>query len=168
MNYTSDSLGKMGAKSQSNYKSIKKMMPRLGKINPQKLDDLMLQLHNSEFNKIDCLQCANCCKSISPAMNESDVRRMAATLKLKISEFIARFVDLDDEGDYVFKQAPCPFLGVGNFCSIYETRPRACREYPHTNRKRFYQILDITTKNYRICPAVFNIVEHLKKTSILY
>jgi Fe-S-cluster containining protein len=95
-------------------------------------------------------------------MNESDVRRMSAAMKLKISEFNIRYLNIDDEGDYVFKQTPCPFLGEGNFCSVYETRPRACREYPHTNRKRFYQILDLTCKNYKVCPAIFNIVENLK------
>jgi Fe-S-cluster containining protein len=138
------------------------MISKLGKLNSQKLDDLMLQLHYSEFKKIDCLECANCCKTISPAMNESDVRRMSAAMKLKISEFNIRYLNIDDEGDYVFKQTPCPFLGEGNFCSVYETRPRACREYPHTNRKRFYQILDLTCKNYKVCPAIFNIVENLK------
>jgi Fe-S-cluster containining protein len=165
MNYTNDSLEKLRAKGQSNYNSVKKMIPRLAKMSPQKLDGLMLQLHEDEFNKIDCLQCANCCKTISPAMNESDVRRMAASMKLKIGDFYARFLEMDSEGDYVFRQSPCPFLGSDNFCSIYESRPRACYEYPHTNRKRFYQVLDITLKNYKVCPAVFNILEQLRQGS---
>jgi uncharacterized protein len=167
MNYTNESLTKLQVKGHSNLKSVKKVMTRLGKMNPRKLDDLMLQLHHNEFKKIDCLKCSNCCKTISPALNESDIRRMAATLKLKISEFNDRFLNIDDDGDYIFKQSPCPFLGEDNFCSVYESRPRACREYPHTDRKRFYQILDLTIKNYKVCPAVFNILEQLKQSSVL-
>jgi uncharacterized protein len=167
MKYTVESLEKMIVKSPSNYKSTKNFMAKLGKMHPQKLDDLMLKSHINEFNKIDCLKCANCCKSISPAMNESDIRRMASYLKLKISEFNTRFLNLDEDGDYVFKETPCPLLGEGNYCSVYNSRPRACREYPHTDRKRFYQIIELTCKNYKICPAVFNIIENLKTTSVI-
>jgi Fe-S-cluster containining protein len=166
MNYTIESIERLKLKGAANYKSIKKFMFRLSKMNPRKLDELMLQFHNTEFNKIDCLQCANCCKSISPAMNESDIRRLASFLKLKISDFCSRYINMDEEGDYVFKQTPCPFLEHNNYCSAYESRPRACREYPHTDRKRFYQITELTAKNYKVCPAVFNIIEDLKKSSL--
>jgi Fe-S-cluster containining protein len=46
---------------------------------------------------------------------------------------------------------------------IYEVRPKACREFPHTDRKKFQQISDLTLKNIPICPAAFNIVEEMKK-----
>jgi Fe-S-cluster containining protein len=46
---------------------------------------------------------------------------------------------------------------------IYEVRPKACREYPHTDRKKFQQITDITLKNVAICPAAYNIVEEMKR-----
>jgi Fe-S-cluster containining protein len=82
---------------------------------------------------------------------------------MKTSKFIDKFLLIDEEGDYVFKQAPCPFLGDDNYCSIYECRPGSCREYPHTDRKRFYQILDINAKNSKVCPAVFSIIDHLKQ-----
>ena len=166
IDYTNESLERLRVAGQSNYKSIKKFMAKLSRLNPQKLDDLMLRLHNAEFKKIDCLKCSNCCKTISPAMNNSDVRRMAATMKIKISEFNDLYLNIDNDGDYIFKQSPCPFLGEDNFCSVYESRSRACREYPHTNRKRFYQILDLTSKNYKVCPAVFNIVEQLKQSPL--
>jgi Fe-S-cluster containining protein len=87
----------------------------------------------------------------------------AARIKMAGYNFIEEFLQLDDEGDYVFRVAPCPFINGDNYCSIYESRPRACREYPHTDRKRFYQILELTARNTTVCPAVFNIVEKLKK-----
>jgi uncharacterized protein len=167
MSYTDESLESLKLKSRSNRNSAKKFILKLGRLNPQKLDDIMSQLLQIEFKKIDCLKCANCCKTISPAMNESDIRRMASALKIKVSEFYSRFLNMDDEGDYVFKKTPCLFLGEDNYCSLYESRPRACMEYPHTDRKRFYQILELVQKNYEICPVVFNIIERLKKSSAL-
>jgi Fe-S-cluster containining protein len=44
---------------------------------------------------------------------------------------------------------------------IYEVRPKACREFPHTDRKKFQQISDLTLKNN--LPGCFNIVEEMKK-----
>ncbi|MBN1599883.1 MAG: YkgJ family cysteine cluster protein [Bacteroidales bacterium] len=122
----------------------------------------MLKLHDEEFAKINCLECALCCKSISPAIYRSDIKRMAAFLKLSVPQVIDTYLTEDNDGEFVFRQTPCPFLGDDNYCSIYESRPKACREYPHTNRKRFYQILSLTAKNAKVCPAVFNIVEKLR------
>ena len=68
--------------------------------------------------------------------------------------------------DYVLQTVPCTFLGEDNSCSIYEVRPKACREYPHTNRIKQHQILNLTEKNVEVCPAVYNIVEKLKKKLI--
>jgi len=71
--------------------------------------------------------------------------------------------ELDEDDFMVLKQAPCSFLDSDNSCLIYDARPKACREYPHTNRKKFIQLANLTIKNTEICPAVFNIVENLKK-----
>ncbi len=129
---------------------------------PADLDDTMQELHNSAFEKIDCLDCANCCKTISPLLIDRDIQRISKYLKLKPSDFVSTFLREDSDSDYVFRKTPCPFLMKDNYCSIYEVRPRACREYPHTNRKRFIQILDLTLKNTFICPAVFDIIEDLR------
>ena len=56
-----------------------------------------------------------------------------------------------------------PFLKGNNYCSVYEARPEACRGYPHTGDKQFRSIVDITLQNTLYCPAVFEIVEGLKK-----
>jgi len=70
---------------------------------------------------------------------------------------------VDNEGDYVFNETPCPFLMPDNYCMVYESRPKACREYPHTNRRKFVQILNLTQKNREACPIVYKIVENLKE-----
>ncbi|MCG8411138.1 MAG: YkgJ family cysteine cluster protein [Bacteroidales bacterium] len=140
----------------------KPFFAKLKKKKPKKLDDIVHELHHEVFEDINCLDCAKCCKSISPTLYDKDVERLAKHLKIKPSKFIEEYLYIDDENDYVFKQTPCPFLLGDNYCMVYENRPKACREYPHTDRKRFYQILNLTLKNTEVCPAVFNIVEELK------
>lgn len=46
------------------------------------------------------------------------------------------YLRVDEDNDKVFKSMPCPFLGEDNLCSIYDIRPKACREFPHTDRKK--------------------------------
>jgi len=136
---------------------------KLKKKKPKNLDDIVHQLHHEVFEEINCLDCANCCKSISPTLYEKDIERLAKLLKIKPSQLVDEYLQIDEEKDYVFRKQPCPFLLPDNYCVVYESRPRACREYPHTDRKRFYQILDLTLKNTEVCPAVFDVVEKLKE-----
>ena len=130
----------------------------------RKVDEAFHSLHEQVFAEVDCLDCGNCCKSLGPRITDADIRRISSAQKIKPSEFTGKFLLLDEDNDYVFKQMPCPFLGEDNFCQIYENRPRACREYPHTDRRRMHQILDITLKNASTCPAVFEIIERLRNT----
>ena len=57
-------------------------------------------------------------------------------------------------------------LSEDNYCSIYDVRPKACRKFPHTDRIKQKQLLKITEKNVQVCPAVYDIVEKLKKQLI--
>lgn len=136
---------------------------KLKRTKPKQLDVTIHQLHDEVFEKTDCLACANCCKTTSPIFYQRDIERLAKHLKIKPGTFIDTYLRIDEDHDYVLKKAPCPFLGSDNYCSVYEARPTACREYPHTNRKRMEQILDLTYRNTMVCPAVLEIVERLKK-----
>lgn len=140
-----------------------KLMQRLKKSNHRNLDALFHQEHQQVFRRIDCLSCANCCKTTSPIFRDVDIRRLAKRQRMTETKFIEAYLRLDAEGDYVLTQAPCPFLGADNYCSVYEERPLACREYPHTDRKNMYQILPLTRKNMEICPAVSEIVQAIEK-----
>lgn len=145
------------------HKENKVFFTKLKKKPPKQLDYLMLELHEEEFRKTDCLQCANCCKTTGPLFTDKDIERIAKHFKLKSSQFIENYLRVDEDNDYVLQSVPCTFLGTDNFCSIYEVRPKACREFPHTDRKKFHQISNLTLKNVAICPAAFNIVEAMKK-----
>ncbi len=86
---------------------------------------------------------------------------MAKALRMKESQLVAQYLRLDEDDDYVLKTSPCFNLLPDNTCAVYEDRPLACREYPHTDRKNMYQIMDLTTQNTLICPAVASIVEKI-------
>jgi uncharacterized protein len=130
---------------------------------PKDLDLIVHELHENTFAQIDCLECANCCKTLGPRINEKDIERISKFLKFKKADFIKTYLKIDEDGDFVFQSMPCPFLLPDNYCSIYDVRPRACAEYPHTNRRKFQQIFNLTIKNSYTCPAVYEIVEGLKK-----
>lgn len=147
------------------YLETKKYFAKLKKRTPKNLDVTMQDLHQKEFEKTDCLTCGNCCKTTSPIFTDKDIERIAKYLKMKVRVFIEQYLDRDADDFYVLKTAPCTFLDLNdNSCFIYDVRPKACSEYPHTNRRKFIQLTDLTLKNTEVCPAVFNIVEKLKQT----
>ena len=140
---------------------IKKTFLKLKQKKPKELDTAFHMLHEKTFQKIDCLSCANCCKTTSPIFRDVDIKRIAKYLRMKEQNFIQQYLRMDEENDYVLQQSPCSFLGADNKCDIYEYRPLACREYPHTDRKNMFQILPLTEKNTEICPAVARIVDEI-------
>lgn len=144
-------------------KENKKYFEKLAKRKPRELDATAAALHEEVFEHTDCLQCANCCKTASPIFRDKDIERIAGHFRMRPGDFVEKHLHIDEEGDYVLNQQPCPFLGSGNYCSIYDIRPKACREYPHTDRKNFHQILDLTLKNTMICPAAFEVVKRLRE-----
>ncbi len=149
-------------KAQALKKENENFYRRLKLKSPKNLDNLFHAAHDSAFEKIDCLACANCCKTTSPIFYQRDIERAAKALKQKPGEFIDNYLRIDEDKDYVLKQAPCSFLSSTNYCDIYNDRPAACREYPHTNRKKMQQLLTLTFKNTLVCPAVLTITEEVK------
>lgn len=123
-----------------------------------KMDTIVQQLHEDVSAEIDCLSCANCCRTLGPAIYDKDIERMAKALRIKPAEVVSKYLIMDEDGDYVFRSMPCPFLLSDNYCSIYEARPKACREYPHTDRKRFEQIYKLTVKNSATCPIAYEVL----------
>lgn len=133
------------------------------RIKSKSLDTKFSVLHDGKFEKIDCLECANCCKTTSPIFIQTDIDRLARVFKMKSSEFIDQYLHRDEEGDFVLNSSPCPFLNTDNTCLVYSERPKACKEYPHTNRKNMHNILDLTLQNTLVCPAVFEIFQDFEK-----
>ena len=150
--------------SKEKYVETKKYFAKLKKRTPKNLDFVMQDLHKKEFKKTDCLTCGNCCKTTSPIFTNKDVERISKHFRMKVRVFTEQYLERDKDDFYVLKTAPCSFLDLtDNSCTIYDVRPKACSEYPHTDRRKFIQLTDLTLKNTEICPAVYNIVEALKE-----
>jgi len=156
-------LKQLPQRAKDTHNENKKFFQKLKQKPPKHLDVLMQELHEREFKQTDCLSCANCCKTTGPLFTDKDINRISKYFKMKQQQFIETYLKIDEDHDYVLKEVPCVFLTADNYCSIYENRPKACREFPHTNRKKFQQITNLTLKNVSICPAAFAIVEEMKK-----
>jgi len=149
-------------KAAEDEKANRELIRSLKKKPPRNLDDRVHDAHNLVFGRIDCLSCANCCKTLGPRITDKDIERLSKFLRVKSSVFIQTYLRVDEDGDYVFRTMPCPFLEEDNKCMVYENRPKACREYPHTDRKKFYQLLDLSLKNTYVCPAVNEILAEFR------
>lgn len=156
-------LAKFREEAASAKKSNEKLIEKLKREKPADLDDTMHALHEEVFAETDCTTCANCCKTISPIFKQKDIERVAKAMRMSPGPFIEKYLFMDEDGDFVLNTAPCPFLDSQNYCIVYNDRPQACRGYPHTDRKRVYQVLDITMLNTMVCPAVLEITNRLKE-----
>lgn len=147
--------------SESNRKRIDSVVKKARK--DKRIDHKINNLHDEVFAEVDCLKCANCCKTTGPLLTSSDIGRLSKRLKIAEKDFFNQYLRTDEDGDFVFQSMPCPFLGNDNYCSVYEDRPKACREFPHTDHKGQMDIMHLTRKNARICPAVSQIFQQLAK-----
>ena len=145
-------------KSAENQKKCKQFLQRTDKNSVLKA---LPKLHDEAFEKINCLKCGNCCKSYSPRFKTPDIKRISKILKMKEGEFIETYLRLDEDGDYVTKKIPCPFLGTDNHCSIYENRPGDCVRFPYTNEDIIVKRQHLTLKNSSFCPIVYYVLEKL-------
>jgi Fe-S-cluster containining protein len=101
------------------------------------------------------LHCGNCCSTTSPIFIAADIDKLARHLRKTPGDFIEKFLIVDsDDGHFMLRQTPCPFLGSDKYCSVYESRPRACAGFPHTDRRGVAEILPLILRNAEICPAV--------------
>mgnify|MGYP003582161240 CR=1 FL=1 len=139
----------------------KKYQQFLKKADKNKVLKKLPALHEEAFAKFDCLSCANCCKNYSPRFKTPDVKRISKKLGMKESSFIDTYLRVDDDGDFVVKSSPCPFLNDDNTCSIYEFRPSDCARFPYTDEDVFIKRQSLTLKNSEFCPITYFVLEKL-------
>jgi uncharacterized protein len=152
-----DHLLKLGKERQKEYKHL------LERGNFNKMLKALPDLHEEAFAKIDCLQCANCCKNHSPRFKQPDIKRIAKVLRIKEGELVERYLKLDEDGDYVTRSRPCPFLAEDNTCDVYDDRPGDCRRYPYTDEDVLLKRTQLTLKNAVVCPITTTVLEQLMK-----
>ena len=149
-------------KSSSRQKVYKQYLQRADK---SKLLQQLPGLHEEAFSKVDCVQCANCCKNYSPRFKTPDIKRISRHLKMRESEFIEKYLNVDEEGDFVVKSTPCPFLESNNLCSIYDQRPSDCHRFPYTDEDVFIKRKQLTLKNSSFCPITYYVLERILATA---
>jgi len=153
-----DPLHNWEKKSKDKQKVYKNMLARAGKNEVLKA---LPRLHDEAFARIDCLQCAACCKNYSPRFKTPDVKRISKHLGMKEGDFIETYLRVDEDGDFVVKASPCPFLGADNFCSIYDVRPSDCARFPYTDEDVIIKRQNLTLKNASFCPITYYVLERL-------
>jgi uncharacterized protein len=158
-----DNMHNWQKKSAEKQKQFKQLLQRTDK---NKILKQLPQLHDEAFEKVDCLACAACCKNYSPRFKTPDVKRISKHLGLKESDFIETYLRVDEDGDFVVKTSPCPFLGTDNFCSIYDVRPSDCSRFPYTDEDVIIKRQQLTLKNSTFCPITYYVLDklvHLQK-----
>ena len=145
-------------KSAGRQKAYKQL---LKSANQQKLLKILPELHDEAFTNVNCLECANCCRNYSPRFKTPDIKRISKLLNMKEGVFIETYLRLDEDGDYVAKSTPCPFLADDNRCNIYEHRPSDCMRFPYTDEDVILKRQQLTLKNSSFCPIVFYVLENL-------
>ena len=149
---------------RSKRKENKKFFARTSGQDPKRLNEQFHAMHEEVFAETDCLTCARCCRTTGPLLTKQDIGRISKRQGMKAADFEKQYLRVDEDGDWVMKSLPCPFLELDtNKCTIYEYAPKACRQYPHTNHPNMKSILGLTETNVRHCPAVFEMVERMKQ-----
>lgn len=132
-------------------------------LDPDRVDRIVHRLNDEIAEQIDCKECGNCCKTLRPLVTDSEIQNLSQLDKISAKDFIFNFVEKDDFEDIKYlKQAPCKYLKDKN-CSIYNSRPKDCKSYPHTGKEGFISRTLGMIDDYSICPIVFNIYERLKQ-----
>ena len=146
-------------------KRLKSFLTKLEKNPPKNLDILADKINTEVWKQVDCLSCANCCKTMTPTFTEKDVKRIAAHFEIKPQEFKARWLVYEKKDkDWVNKKQPCQFLDLSsNMCSIYEVRPLDCAGFPHLNKKKMVDYIHVHKQNIIYCPATYKMVEKMQE-----
>lgn len=150
-----------GIKPIINKEQLKLFKQFLQRADKNKVLKQLPRLHEEAFEQNDCLQCAACCKNYSPRFKTPDVKRISRHLDMKESTFIETYLNVDEEGDFVAKTTPCPFLGSDNLCSVYDVRPSDCARFPYTDEDVLIKRQALTLKNVTFCPIVFHVLDRL-------
>jgi len=145
-------------------KVLAKFLQKVGKSKTRGILKTVAEVDKEVWKEVACLDCANCCKKMTPTYTRKDVNRIAKHFKMTYKEFFDKWLHVDENKDIVNTSLPCQFLGKDNKCTIYAIRPDDCAGFPHFIRKDFrYQAKEKTfINNISLCPATLVFVEKLK------
>ena len=144
-------------------KIFSRYLRKIEKSPPRGLDKLTPQINAEIWQEVDCLSCANCCKTMSPTYTAKDIRRISRHLNMTPAMFKEKWLYYDKkDGDWMNKSQPCQFLDAGtNMCKIYEVRPDDCAGFPHLTKKKMIDYIHVHQQNISYCPATYKMVEKM-------
>jgi uncharacterized protein len=139
-------------------------LTKLEKYNIPQIEKIRIEADKKAWAETDCLQCANCCRSMTPTFTEKDLERIAPHFNTTVEKFKAKWLYFEKtDKDWVNVKQPCQFLNLkDNKCSIYEIRPDDCRKFPHHLKKNMDDYLHVYKQNIKYCPATLKWVELMK------
>lgn len=124
-------------------------------------DDITIKIHEEVSSGINCLDCANCCKTTVTTFTQEDINKASRHLGVSKKEFIKKYL-INDMDEYTTITTPCPFLLDDNKCKIYEVRPQSCSSFPHTHKRKFVALAKVHKENYVICPITYGLMKRLE------
>jgi Fe-S-cluster containining protein len=148
-----------------NKTAFKRFLNKVDKNPPRRLDDLTPPIEKEVWKEVDCLSCANCCKTMTPTYTPADIKRISAHFGQTPQQFKDQWLKFDKkEGDWQNKIQPCQFLNLKtNMCNIYEIRPADCSGFPYLSIKKMTDYMHVHKQNIEYCPATYKMVEKLQK-----
>lgn len=146
-------------------KGLKSFLTKLEKNPPRGLANLATSLEKEVWKDVDCLSCANCCKTMSPTYTQADIKRIAKHFDQTPAAFTKQWLRKDRIGDLLNKTEPCQFLDLkDNKCSIYAIRPLDCSGFPHLRKKKMVDYIHVHKQNIEHCPATYKLVEKMQES----
>lgn len=155
---------------------------QIKRLGEQKLDEnKRLRQHMSRHNyverklkviahkveaQIECLECANCCKTATARLVDRDIDKVAKAAGMKRDRFLKECTVMTADEGRILKRSDetgCIFLN-GKECLVYEGRPASCEDFPHLVRgpgslmHRMWAMPERAT----YCPITYNTLEEWK------
>ncbi|MEO5675006.1 MAG: YkgJ family cysteine cluster protein [Chitinophagales bacterium] len=153
----------VSSKAKAERKENRILFKRLKKKRPAGLTKAFRIYNDEAFAHINCMDCANCCRTSLAVFEKPDVKRISQHFAMKEKDFIKKYLTPHPDYEFLIKILPCPFLAEDNKCSIYEIRPTGCRTYPPARLQLSDEQLDVIHDNIGICPAISEMVERVKE-----
>lgn len=152
-------------KVRHNKARLRRFLTKLEKNSPRGLEKVTSRLEKEVWKEVDCLTCANCCKTMTPTFTLADMKRISAHFGQTVDEFKKKWLYKErSTGDWMNKKQPCQFLNLeDNKCSIYEIRPADCAGFPHLPKK-MKDYAHVHKQNVEYCPATHRMVEKMMES----
>ena len=152
-------------KARLNKKKLRTFLRKIEKDTPRGLDKLTATLAPAVWKEVDCLTCANCCKTMSPTFTKTDINRISKHFGQTPQAFTKKWLRKDHIGDMLNKTEPCQFLDLrDNKCSIYDIRPADCAGFPHLPKRKMVDYMHVHKQNIEFCPATYKLVEKMEES----